>query len=225
MITATDGDAMSETSQEMLSIALRNSERLTAIVNDLLDLKKIEAGKLKIMCTPIDLIAMIRQSIEENKMYTEKQQINVQFSPAESTLWIKGDPARLGQVMANLLSNAAKFSPPGSTITVTAKKTGARIQVCVIDQGIGIPESARGNIFSKFTQVDSSTQRGQNGTGLGLFITRQIIELHGGTINFDSEAGQGTRFHFELPALSRASLPDISDDYFQEAVAPFRDRQ
>jgi len=121
--------------------------------------------------------------------------------PALSGARIDGDADRLMQVFANLLSNAAKFSPSGSTVEIAAQDLGDRVRFTVKDQGGGIPEEFQDRVFQRFSQADGSDDRASGGLGLGLNIARAIVELHGGTIGFETKIGEGTTFHFDLPAL------------------------
>lgn len=194
---------MSTGVREMLEVAERNSSRLIRLINDLLDIQKLESGNITLSTGVLNLQDLIRASLEANDGYAKKH--NVRLSLVDKTLgdvFIQGDEDRLLQVMANLLSNAIKYSPEDETVTVTVnhnEKDG--IIVLVSDKGPGIPDEFRDVIFDKFTQADSSTFRQKEGTGLGLSICKSILSLHGGDINFTTSPEQGTTFFFTLQAL------------------------
>jgi PAS domain S-box-containing protein len=183
----------------MVQIAHQNSERLVRIINDILDIEKIEAGKIELHSQNIALGTLLTQAVEVNQSYADKYQVRLLLEPPPAGIAVVADPDRLMQVVTNLLSNAAKFSPPGSMVHIRAKRQNARVQIEVEDHGTGIPEEFRPHIFEKFAQADGSTSRRFEGTGLGLSITRQLLEAMGGSIGFQSTSGHGTTFHIELP--------------------------
>ncbi|RYX82045.1 PAS domain S-box protein [bacterium] len=200
--------AVPNRAQTMLEIAQRNSKRLLALINDILDLQKIESGRLDFELETLDLVPLVRNSLEANAGYGAP--LNVSFVLDESfvkeagisELWVDSDASRLNQVLANLLSNAAKFSPHGGDVVVTLKKHDNLARVEVHDQGEGIPEEFQTRIFQKFAQADASATRPRGGTGLGLSICKAILEQLGGDINFVTGPQIGTTFYFELPLLS-----------------------
>ncbi|BCM93301.1 virulence sensor protein BvgS [Abditibacteriota bacterium] len=193
--------------QAMLEIAQRNSIRLLALINDILDLQKIESGFLAFQLEKLDMVPLVRHALEANAGYGA--QLNVSFVLDDSALldeggrelWIKSDACRLNQVLANLLSNAAKFSPEGGVVTVTLKRRDQTGRVEVHDRGDGIPPEFRARIFEKFAQADASATRPRGGTGLGLSICKAIVEQLGGEIGFETGPNSGTTFFFELPLL------------------------
>lgn len=194
--------ALPDGAREMISIAHRNSERLVRIINDILDIDKIDAGNLTLYPATVDARALLGQALESNAPYGEKHSVRFRLEevPAEQ---IEVDPDRLMQVMANLLSNAAKFSPAGAEVVVDAQVLGGSLRVFVRDRGTGIPEAFRSRIFSKFAQAEGADSRRYEGTGLGLHITRKLIEAMGGTIDFTTETGVGTTFFFDVPLAAR----------------------
>ncbi|MEN9222611.1 MAG: response regulator [Thermostichus sp. BF3_bins_97] len=194
--------------QSLVEIAFKNSERLVMLINDILDIEKIESGKMHFDIHPVELMALLQQAIEANRAYAAQFEVDLVLEPTlHSTsgiplmaVQVNVDPNRLMQVMNNLLSNAAKFSPLGQTVRVWAEQVQEGIRVCVQDRGPGIPEEFRSRIFQKFAQADSSDTRQKGGTGLGLSISKAIIERFGGSIDFVSEPDQpGTTFSFTLP--------------------------
>ena len=191
--------AMSDKAASMVRIAHQNSERLVRIINDILDIEKIEAGKLELHCQHLALGALLQQAVEVNQSYADRYQVRLVLEPLADGATVLADPDRMMQVLANLLSNAAKFSPPGSTVLIRANGQGPRVRIEVEDHGTGIPEEFRPHVFEKFAQADGSTSRRFEGTGLGLSITRQLVQAMGGAIGFRSVTGRGTTFHIELP--------------------------
>jgi PAS domain S-box-containing protein len=188
-----------EAFKPMVEIAYNNSDRLVRLINDLLDIEKMEAGKMDFHLAPVEMAALLRQSVRENDGYAVTH--NVRFAVVEPLpqVIVAGDKDRLLQVMANLLSNAAKFSPPEGVIEVALEHRPGAVRVSVTDQGPGIPDNFQKRIFQKFSQADSSDSGQKGGTGLGLSICRAIVERHGGAIDFKTERGVGTTFYFDLP--------------------------
>lgn len=202
-------DIAGEQRQALLSIANRNADRLLALVNDILDLQKIEAGKMQYEMTPVSLDMLLKQSLEAMSGYTVKYQSKIQYQRlTPSDLVVVADAQRISQVILNLLSNAVKFSPIRSTIHLTLDEQDDTAMIKVIDQGAGIPETFRNNIFKRFTQSDSADTRQAGGTGLGLAIVMEIIRSHGGQIDYQNltpdnhpEHTQGACFWFTLPII------------------------
>ncbi len=195
-----------ERAGQLVDIAHKNSERLVRLLNDILDLEKIESGKMAFKLAPVGLGGVVAASIEANRAYAHKLGVELWLAPAAADGLVFADPDRLGQVLTNLLSNAAKFSPKGGRVEVGIAKRGEVMRVSVRDHGPGIPAEFRKSIFQKFAQADSSDARQLGGTGLGLNIAKRIAEHHGGELSFEAAAGGGTLFHLDLP-LWRESIP------------------
>jgi signal transduction histidine kinase len=187
--------------KSMIDLAVRSTDRLVRLINDILDIEKIESGKMKFQVKPLELVAVVEQAIDSTRAYGERLGIAFALESKAAGARVSGDVDRLIQVLANLLSNAAKYSPPQGVVTVSVTRTGGRVRVSVSDLGLGIPEEFQGRIFQKFSQADSSDTRVKGGTGLGLNISKAIVEKHGGTIAFITQKGIGTTFYFELPEL------------------------
>lgn len=181
-----------------LAIAAKNASRLSALIDDLLDLQKIEAGEMVFHFETVNVRALVEEAIEANKGYADHLDIKVAASFPKDDIFIEGDHSRLMQVMANLLSNALKFSNEGGTVQVGTKVRGEKVRIWVRDEGVGIPENSKDKVFGKFSQVDSSDVRRVGGTGLGMSITKQIVERHEGTVDYESELGNGSTFYVEL---------------------------
>ncbi len=185
--------------KHLVDIACKNSTRLGRLVDDLLDMDKLQSGKAEFDFVPTDLAGLIREAVDQNRPYADRFGVSISLDLTEQPLIATVDERRMLQVLSNLLSNAAKFSPPDSQITVRLVRFGKRARISVCDQGPGVSPAFRTRIFSRFAQEDQSSQRGQAGTGLGLAITKNIVEHHGGTIELDTKVEHGATFHVELP--------------------------
>jgi PAS domain S-box-containing protein len=185
--------------RDLLDIAKRNSAHLARMINDLLDIEKLEAGKLTLTLTRQALMPLVEAALESNLAYASGYQVTQQIVQRCDELMVQVDAQRLQQVLLNLLSNAAKFSPRGGKVDVRVMAQDGRARVEVSDYGAGVPEAFASHIFEKFAQADAGDTRKQSGTGLGLAISRQLIEQMGGSIGFVSPPGQGATFYFELP--------------------------
>lgn len=183
----------------LIDIAYSNTERLLTMINDILDIEKIQSGKIDFDLKPQPLSPLVEQAISANKGYAERH--NVTFTLVEGLpgVRVNVDGERLMQVMSNLLSNAAKFSHANGKVEIVVTQDNQRVRIAVVDHGVGVPDDFRGHIFDKFTQADSSDTRHKDGTGLGLNITKSIVEMMQGEIGFDSKPGVGTTFYFTLP--------------------------
>ena len=186
---------------ETLAIALRNSERLTLLVNDILDMEKLESGKMEFDLQPQEITALLKEAIDANGYYGKKYQVHYSLSQDSVSGVVKVDANRFLQIMNNLLSNAAKFSPAHSTVELKVSKQKGYLRVSVKDRGKGIAGEFHHLIFEKFSQADSTDARQSAGTGLGLAICKQLVEKMGGKIGFRTSIGQGTCFYFDLPEV------------------------
>lgn len=183
----------------LVDIAYSNTGRLLTLINDILDIEKIESGKLNFDLKPQALMPLVEQVIAANGGYAERHHVTFTLVEGLPGVMVNVDGERLMQVMSNLLSNAAKFSHPGGKVEITVSLENQRVRVAVTDHGVGVPENFYGIIFDKFTQADSSDTRNKGGTGLGLNITKSIVEMMQGEMGFDSKLGVGTTFYFTLP--------------------------
>jgi PAS domain S-box-containing protein len=183
---------------ELTMVAERNGQRLLDLINDILDIEKIESGKLTLVPEVLPVNELVRESMVLNKAFGER--FGVRFvSHDGADCKVRADRKRLLQVMTNLLSNAAKFSPEGGVVDISTEDAGGNVRVGIHDRGSGIPEAFRTRIFGRFSQADSTATRQKGGTGLGLAICKRLVELMQGRIGFDDRPGGGTTFWFELP--------------------------
>jgi signal transduction histidine kinase len=190
---------LSDKARELLQLASANCERQIVLVNELLDMERIASGKVELRQEVIELEAFLRQAVKEHEGYAATFGVRLSLEPLEPHLQVQGDPARLHQVLANLLSNACKFSPKNGLVRLGLLGRQGRARIEVQDEGAGIPSEFKARVFQPFTQADSSDARSKGGTGLGLAIARALVERMGGTMGFEAPAEGGTLFWFELP--------------------------
>jgi PAS domain S-box-containing protein len=188
--------------RRLIDISSANCERLVMLVNDILDLDKIASGQMRLDLSDESLAAITQQAVQANEAYARKLGVRIALEWIDPAIVVYVDAARFVQVLSNLLSNAAKFSPAEAEIEVGAELRDGCVRVFVRDHGDGIADEFRGRIFGKFSQADSSAARHKGGTGLGLHITRQLVEQMNGTIGFVTQVGLGTTFWIEFPCVS-----------------------
>ena len=184
--------------KDLVLLAERNSVRLTALINDILDFERLEGGQAEMQIAEVDLQPLFDQSLESVRPVADEQRIALVCTP--TALRLRADAVRIVQILINLISNAIKFSPRDREVRIWAEERDADwVRVFVEDQGQGIPESHQQRIFERFAQVETADNRDKGGTGLGLAICKSIVEHHGGRIGVDSEPGVGSTFWFEIP--------------------------
>lgn len=199
------GGALGElpgTVDEIVAIAYKNSRRLTLLINDLLDMEKLIAGKLNFDLRPQALMPLVEQALDDNQAYADQFGVTLRITQRDDALHVDVDAQRLQQIFANLLSNAAKFSPKGETVDIAVLSTGNLARIEVSDRGFGIPAAFRKHIFQKFAQADASDSRKKGGTGLGLAITKELVERMNGIIGYESEPDKATTFFITLPIVA-----------------------
>lgn len=198
---------LSDSAARLLTIAYSNSRRLVRLINDILDIEKLELGRVEFHLRRVDVKTLAAQAIEANGAFSDSFRVRMRLDVCEEEAAVRADPDRLTQVLINLLSNAAKFSPPDQEVIVSVTARGNRVRIAVRDHGPGIPHNFRDRIFEKFAQSDATARR-QGGTGLGLSIARQIVNQLGGAIGYESAPGGGTIFFADLPRWDPQTMHD-----------------
>ncbi|HUQ86444.1 MAG TPA: response regulator [Vicinamibacterales bacterium] len=194
----------------LLQIALNNCERLVRIINDILDVSKIESGNLTLRKKAVHVADLVRQSIDVVASPAANARVKLETNVPANIMPVMVDPDRIVQAIVNLLSNAVKFAPPDSAVTTTVTGSAHMVTIAVADHGEGIAPENLNRLFRKFQQVDSSSSRRKGGTGLGLAITKALVEQHGGRIFVDSELHKGTRFSFTLPTATDQEAASVA---------------
>jgi len=187
-----------EKAKGMLDIAYKNSQRLSFLINDLLDMEKLLAGKMPFDCSSQAVLPLVQQAITEISSYADKYSVKLTLNDKSAGAFIDVDGFRLQQVLHNFLSNAAKYSPPHSVVEIDLMLHGEWLRISVRDHGPGIADEFKAHMFQKFSQADSSDSRQKGGTGLGLAISKELVERMDGRIGFESELGQGACFFAEF---------------------------
>ncbi len=200
---------LSAEGQDLLSLCTRNVDRLGVLIDDLLDVQALTSGQFELKPDWVSIATLIRSCVETNSGYAATRGVRLEILEPIPDGFIHGDERRLQQVMANLISNAVKYSSSKDPVTLGALGTDGRVEISVSDRGPGIPEEFQQRMFKAFSQADSKTTRERGGTGLGLYISQAIVERHGGSIRFETSAGAGTTFFVRLPV---GSPPDSASD-------------
>jgi signal transduction histidine kinase len=186
---------------------LKGGEALLGLINDILDLTKIEAGRLELNRESVDLRAALLGVLPVVKPRAKDKRIRIStFLPTDLPL-VSADPAKLNQILLNLLTNGIKYTHDNGSVSVEARIAGDLVEIWVNDTGIGMAKEDQGKVFQRFTQIDSSATRTQGGTGLGLAIVKELVELHGGTIRVQSKLGKGSSFVFTMPIATKPADP------------------
>lgn len=195
-----------EKGQRMIGIAVTNADRLVRLINDILDIEGMASGKVTMQKQHCDAAVLLGQAAEAMQTLAGKAAITLSVAPVAAQLW--ADPERILQALRHLLSNALKFSAPGTTVWMMAEHQGDRVLLQIKDQGRGIPADKLHCIFERFRQVDASDTREKGGTGLGLAFCRSVVQQHGGHLWAESRLGQGSTFFFTLPVLKTQELQE-----------------
>ncbi|HWI53923.1 MAG TPA: phosphate regulon sensor histidine kinase PhoR [Symbiobacteriaceae bacterium] len=188
-----------EAARHFLEIIKRESEHLGRLIEDILDLSRIEGGKWKIKREPVLLHELAEETAGRLASKAESLGVDLRLNVPADLPVIQGDSGRLAQVLLNLVDNALKYTPAGGSVTVSAENLGTMVRVKVVDTGTGIPRVDLPRIFERFYRVDKARSRATGGTGLGLSIVKHIVEAHGGLVGVDSDLGRGATFFFTLP--------------------------
>lgn len=219
LISAGMAGKVPEEARNLIEIASNNSDRLVRLINDILDIEKIESGRMEIEFFPVQVWSLLEMAAETNRGFAERFGIQIDIADAPDDARVLGGVDQLMQIFTNLLSNAIKFSPLRATIDVAAHRVANdTIRFSVTDRGRGIPHDFRDRIFDKFTQADQSDTR-ESGTGLGLSICKLLVERHNGKIGFVSEVDKGTTFYFDLPEHHEAERFRSSAESIDRATA------
>jgi signal transduction histidine kinase/CheY-like chemotaxis protein len=199
-----DRDSAEQQRRQYLTVMLQEGRRLTALINDFLDLQRMESGRQSVAPVPTDLRTLLTQAVDAAGDYPERP---IALTVEDNLPLALADPGRIQQVVANLLSNARKYSPAGGAVEVSARPDNGAVVVTVQDHGLGIPKDALPCLFEKFYRVDNSDRRAIKGTGLGLAVVKQLVESHGGRAWAESDGpGEGSRFAFTLPCAAESAL-------------------
>jgi signal transduction histidine kinase len=194
--------------KRLLQIAVDSTDRLVDLINDILDVERIESGSVKMNKTRCNSVDIVAQAVQLMQPIADR--IGATLSVSNPEIELVADSDRIVQVLTNLLSNAIKFSPFGSTVWLSAERQPDRVLFTVKDEGCGIPTDKLGSIFDRFQQADSSDSRHHDGTGLGLTICRSVVQQHQGQIWVESVVGQGSTFCFTLPLLDSLNSSTIN---------------
>ena len=192
---------LTDTQRDYLETIARNGRHLLDLINELLDLSKIAAGRMQLTLEPLALAALFREVADTVRAQLEARKHKLAIEPERQPLMVTADRGRLRQVLLNLLSNAIKFSTDGGRITLSAQLAGDRVRVAVSDSGIGIAPEDQQKLFQEFVQLDGSPSRRYEGTGLGLALSKRLVELQGGAIGVESQLGKGSTFWFTVPRV------------------------
>ena len=193
-----------ESAKRLLAIAYTNSQRLVRLLNDILDIEKMESGKVVFDFKRVEVRSLVAQTIEANRALAEGLGVRIRLVPASVVVDVRVDPDRLVQAVTNLLSNAIKFSPPGKEVVVAVEARNESVRISVRDHGHGVPDEFKPRVFEKFAQADATHARQKGGTGLGLSIVKEVVERLDGTVGFSDAPGGGAIFYVDLPSWSRA---------------------
>ena len=202
--------SLSERASRLIGIAHANSLRLVRLINDILDVEKLESGQINLQLQAVDLREVAIRSLDTVRGYADELGVTLELAEGPAAP-VMGDADRLVQVVVNLLSNAAKFSPANGAVEIVVMPEARIVRLSVRDHGPGVPESFRARIFTKFAQADGSDTRQRGGTGLGLAIAKEIAERHGGRLWFESAPGEGATFHLDLPMTVDDATPHTRD--------------
>lgn len=197
-----------EPATRLLAIAHKNSQRLVRLIDDILDIEKLEADPVVFNLERVNVRPLVEQAIEDNRGFAEGYGVDVELDSTSVDGLVNADPDRFVQVITNLLSNAIKFSPANGKVQVAVESRGDKMRISVKDHGCGIPDKFKSRIFEKFAQADATSSRQKGGTGLGLSIVKKIVQRLGGEVGFDDALGGGTTFHVDLPACSSEAYSD-----------------
>jgi signal transduction histidine kinase/ligand-binding sensor domain-containing protein/DNA-binding NarL/FixJ family response regulator len=215
-----------EKTKDELSIVHKNANKLLGLVNQLLDISKLESGKMKLQTIPQNIIPYLKVLVMSFTSYAERKRITLKFNSSEDEIIVFIDKDKIEKIITNILSNAFKFTPEGGRIEINVNADDKYVNVSVCDNGIGIPKEKMEKIFDRFYQVDGGHTREQEGTGIGLSLTKELVELHKGKIEVESEEGKGTTLTISIPLGKEHLKPeeifekDNEQEYVKEKIKP-----
>jgi signal transduction histidine kinase len=212
------GANLPDAAVRLLAIAHTNSQRLVRLVNDILDIEKMESGRVVFKFGRVEVRPLIRRAIEANRGFAEAGGMRIRLEDACAVCDVRADPDRLAQVVTNLLSNAIRFSPADNEVVVAIENGTDVVRISVRDHGPGISADFKPHIFERFAQVDATNARQKGGTGLGLSIVKQIVDRLSGAVGFGDAPGGGTIFHVELPCWEHVPSKAIDLDAQSDAL-------
>ena len=218
LLVANGRDTLPAATLRLLTIAQNNGQRLVRLVNSILDMEKIDSGKVVFVLKRVEICQLIEQAIEANHAAAVSYGVRVRFDGRPAISETRGDADWLFQVFNNLLSNAIKFSPPGGEVVIAIENRAERVRVTVRDHGEGVPDSFKAHIFEKFAQADNSDTRTKGGAGLGLSIVKQIVTRLGGEIGFTNAPDGGAIFHVDLPGWRHES--ETASEFYAKPNVP-----
>jgi len=200
------GEILPVQARKLVSLAHSNSKRLVRLIDDILDMEKIEAGRMTFHFEPLHLATLVQRVVEDCKALAEQAKVSITCRIQNTDACVNGDSDRLMQAVTNLLSNAIKFSPSGNSVEIVVNTHASMHRIEVTDHGPGIPGEFHEHIFKRFAQANKIRRQGETGTGLGLSITKLIVQQHGGEIGFLSIPGLRTTFFIDLPRVERIHI-------------------
>ncbi len=203
--------------KSVISIAQRNCDRLVKLINEILDLQKVESGIMEFKFEVLDLSEVIQDVVRTNLPYAESLGITISMEMEPGSIFVTGDKSRLEQVFGNILSNAAKFSPEHSNVIVKVSSSESKARIDFIDEGAGLSENDKEKVFDRFSQIDSSDTRKIGGTGLGMNISKIIVDAHGGKIDYRKNETVGTTFFVDLDRV--VPIGDLGCEFADRQVA------
>lgn len=206
-----DGGAagpLPETAKRLVTIAHQNTRRLVRLINDILDIEKMQSSSVTFARAPVSMADVAREAVEQNMGFASQHDVRLELTTCDLDTTVVGDHDRLIQVLTNLISNAVKFSAPKGVVELNVDRQDDMVRLSVQDHGMGIPPSFRASMFTRFAQADNSDTRQRGGTGLGLAIVKEIVDHHNGRVSFETEEGVGTTFHVDLPARLPLQIMD-----------------
>jgi two-component system CheB/CheR fusion protein len=205
--------------RKLAGVFARQGRQMTRLVNDILDVSRVARGKLRLQREPVELAAVLERAVESSRPLLEARRHELNESLPRAPMWLDADPARLAQIVSNLLNNAAKYTPERGQVWLSAEREGREVVIRIRDNGIGIEPAMLPHIFEAFSQSDRALAHAQGGLGLGLTLVKRLVEMHGGRVEARSDGpGKGSEFTIHLPALEGA--PAIVENGVAVAALP-----